>query len=202
MMNTKELDAALMRQYSIESMLRPSCDKFKLPSSEDPNIAAMQDQASYYCFKSKGFLCSHYVSQNTPEGKFSLVMKLHMSEYKDNQLCLKNQAMKYLYNRDINILYQQISMLAMHAQFKDAEDIFNVDDEIERRSLDPESVSVVIGLYVYYTILINDTLDPLSYNELFVKAWYCYYDNWMARKLMFRMNGNNWKLQFKGVLLD
>lgn len=58
------------------------------------------------------------------------------------------------------------------------------------------------SLYVYYTILINDTLDPLSYNELFVKAWYCYYDNWMARKLMFSMNGNNWKLQFKGVLLD
>lgn len=201
-MNTKELDAALMQQYSIESMLKPSCDAFKLTSSKNQSIAAMQVQAPDYCFKSKGFLCSHYVDPNAPEGKFSLFMKLHMTTYKDNLFCQNNQAMKHLYNKDINILYQQISMLTMHAQFKDVEDILNVDNEVERRSLDPESVSIGIGLYVYYTILINNSLDALSFNELFVKSWYCYYDNWMTRRLMFKMNGNNWKLQFKGVLLD
>ena len=47
-----------------------------------------------------------------------------------------------------------------------------------------------------------NSLDALSYNELFIKSWYCYYDNWRARILMFKMNGNNWKLQFKGVLLE
>lgn len=125
-----------------------------------------------------------------------------MTMYKDNGLCKQNQAMKHLYNKDISILYQQISMLAMHAQFKDVDDIFDVDVETKRHSLDPESVSIGIGLYVYYTILINDSLDVLSYNELFIKSWYCYYNNWTTRLLMFKMNGNNWKLQFKGCLLD
>ena len=201
-MDTRELDAALMQQFTIESMLKPSCDAFKLQLSSDFNIAALQEQAYNYCLKSKTFLCSHNVDADTAEGRFSLFMKSHMMMYKDNGLCKQNPAMKYLYNTDIGILYQQISMLAMHAQFKDAEDIFNVDTEIERRSLDPESVSIGIGLYVYYTILINDSLDTLSYNELFIKSWYCYYDNWMTRQLMFKMNGNNWKLQFKGCLLE
>lgn len=201
-MDTRELDAALMQQFSIESMFKPSCDAFKLQLSSDFNIATLQEQAYDYCLKSKGFLCSHYVDADTIEGEFSLFMKLHMTRYKDNGLCKQNQAMKHLYNKDIGILYQQISMLAMYTQLKNADDIFNVDTEIERRSLDPESVSIGIGLYVYYTILINDYLDVLSYNELFIKSWYCYYDNWMARRLMFKMNGNNWKLQFKGCLLE
>ena len=139
---------------------------------------------------------------DTVEGKFSLSMKLHMTMYKDKGLDKQSQMMKHLYSKDISVLYQQISMLAMHAQFKDVDDIFNVDTEIERRSLDPESVSIGIGLYVYYTILINDNLDVLSYNELFIKSWYCYYNNWMSRRLMFRMSGNNWKLHFKGCLLE
>lgn len=201
-MNTKELDEALMQLFSIESMLKPSCNKFKLQNNKDEHIAAMQEQASDYCFKSKGFLCSHYVDANSPEGKFSLFMKLHMTTYKDHLSCLDNQAMKYLYEKDVNILYNQISMLVMHAQFKDVKDILNIDDETARRSLDPESVFIGISLYVYYTILINNSFDASSYNELFVKSWYCYYDNWEARLLMFKMNGNSWKQQFKGVLLD
>lgn len=201
-MNTRELDAALMLQSIIESDLKPSCDAFKLELSDDFNIAALQEQAFDYCLKSKGFLCSHHVDADTVEGKFSLSIKLHMTMYKDKGLDKQSQMMKHLYSKDISVLYQQISMLAMHAQFKDVDDIFNVDTEIERRSLDPESVSIGIGLYVYYTILINDNLDVLSYNELFIKSWYCYYNNWMSRRLMFRMSGNNWKLHFKGCLLE
>lgn len=201
-MNTRELDTVLMQLYSIESMLRPSCDAFKLQLNSDLNIAALQEKADVYCLKSKGFLLSHHVDTETAEGKFSLFMKVHMTMYKDNGLCKQNQAMKHLYNKNIGILYQQISMLAMHAQFKDVDDIFNIETETRQRSLDPESVSIGIGLYIYYTILINDSLDALSYNELFIKSWYCYYDNWMPRLLMFKMAGNNWKLQFKGCLLE
>ena len=201
-MNTTELDAALRQHFTIESMFKPSCDAFKLKLSNDLNIAALQEQAYDYCLKSKGFLCSHYVDSDTVEGRFSLFMKAHMTMYKDNGLCKQNQAMKHLYNKDIGILIQQISMLTMHAQFKDVDDILNINTEIERRSLDPKSVSIGIGLYVYYTILINNSLDALSYNELFIKSWYCYYDNWRIRILMFKMSGNNWKLQFKGVLLE
>lgn len=201
-MDTRELDAALMQQFTIESMFKPSCDAFKLKLNNDLNIAALQKQAYDYCLKSKGFLCSHHVDTNTVDGEFCLFMKFHMTMYKDNGLCKLNQAMKHLYDKDIDILYQQISMLAMYAQFKDADDICHVDAEIKGRSLDPESVSVGIGLYVYYTILINGSLDALSYNELFIKSWYCYYDNWKTRLFMFQMNGNNWKLQFEGCLLD
>lgn len=201
-MDTRELDAALMQQFTIESMFKPSCDAFKLKLNSDLNIAALQEQAYDFCLKSKGFLCSHHVDANTVDGEFCIFMKLHMTMYKDNGLCKQSQAMKHLYSNDIDILYQQISMLAMHAQFKDTDDICHIDAEIERRSLDPESVSIGIGLYVYYTILINDSLDALSYNELFIKSWYCYYDNWMTRRFMFQMNGNNWKLPFKGCLLE
>lgn len=201
-MNTRELDKALMQQFSIESMLKPSCNNYKLQPSSNSCIAAMQEQAYEYCFKSKGFLCSHYVDSDTDEGKFSLLMKLHMMAYIENDLCKRSQVMKYLYSNNIDILFQQISLLALHSQFKDVDDIHNVDLEIQRRSLSPDSVSISIGIYVYYTILINDHLDALSYNELFIKSWYYYYDNWMAMFRMLKMNGNNWKRHFKGCLLE
>lgn len=201
-MNTRELDKALMQQYSIESMLKPSCNSYKLQPSSNSCIAAMQEQAYEYCFKSKGFLCSHYVDSDTDEGRFSLIMKLHIMAYKESDLCKHNQRMKHLYNKDTVILYQQISLLVMHSQFKEVDDIYNVDLGIQRRSLSPDSVSISIGLYVYYTILINNHLDALSYNELFIKSWYYYYDNWMAMFRMFKMNGNNWKRHFKGCLLE
>lgn len=111
--------------------------------------------------------------------------------------------MKWLYeSTDKQILAQQISMLAMHAQLKDCNDINHIKRDIELRSINPESVSVAIALYTYFTILVNNALDALAYNELFIKSWYSYYDNWMTRRLMFKLNGNNWKNSFKGVLLE
>ena len=91
---------------------------------------------------------------------------------------------------------------AMHAQFKDVEDIDNVNREIASRSLNPDSVSVSIGLYTYYTLLENAYLYPESFNELFIKSWYLYYENWNLRRLMFELHGNDWKIQFEGVLLE
>ena len=160
-------------------------------------------QGTTWCLRTKAFLCSHHVAHDSPEGKFSLMMKTYMEEYRSNETNKRNAAMKWLYeSTDLEILVQQISMLAMHAQFKDCQDINNVEKKIEVRSLDPESVSVAIALYTYFTILINNSLDALSYNELFIKSWYSYYDNWMCRRLMFQMNGNSWKKNFKGVLLE
>lgn len=101
-MDTRELDVALMQQITIESVLKPSGDAFKLQLSSDFNIAALQEQAYDYCLKSKSFLYSHHVDADTVDGKFNLFMKLHMTRYKDNGLCTQNQAMKHLYNKTKN----------------------------------------------------------------------------------------------------
>ena len=79
--------------------------------------------------------------------------------------------------------------------------ISDVEKEIEIRSLDPESVSIAIALYIYFTILVNNSLDALSYNELFIKSYHDYYNYWMSRRLMLQMHGNSWKNDFNGVLL-
>ena len=201
-MTTKELDKSLMGQYTIESMLDGSGTTFNQKCSEDPNIAAMQLQGPTWCLRTKGFLCSHYTSQNSPEGKFCLAMKVYMEKYKSNEANKQNKAMKGLYNlTEIDVLAKHISMLAMHAQFKDSKDINDVEKEIEIRSLDPESVSIAIALYIYFTILVNNSLDALSYNELFIKSYHDYYNYWMSRRLMLQMHGNSWKNDFNGVLL-
>ena len=68
-----------------------------------------------------------------------------------------------------------------------------------------------MGLYTYFTILVNDNLSADDFNELFVESWIKYYGNAQARIFMFRMRGNSWenerewgswKNDFKGVLLD
>ena len=50
--------------------------------------------------------------------------------------------------------------------------------------------------------LFNDNLSADDFNELFVESWIKYYGNAQARIFMFRMRGNSWKNDFKGVLLD
>ena len=202
-MTIKELDNSLMGQYTVESMLEGSGKTFNQKCSENPDIAALQIQGSMWSLRTKGFLCSHYVSQVSPEGKFTLMMKAYMEKYRSNESNKKNTFIKDLYETtDLSILVQQISMLAMHAQLKDCENIYEIEEEIQSRSLNPESVSVAIALYTYFTILVNKSLDALSYNELFIKSYYSYYENWMARMLMFQMRGNSWKQSFKGVLLE
>ena len=67
-MDTRELDVALMQQITIESVLKPSGDAFKLQLSSDFNIAALQELGYDYCLKSKGFLCSHHMDADTSMG--------------------------------------------------------------------------------------------------------------------------------------
>ena len=68
---------------------------------------------------------------------------------------------------------------------------------IETSSINP----IAIALYIYFTILVNNSLDALSYNELFIKSYHDYYNYWMSRRLMLQMHGNSWKNDFNGVLL-
>ena len=95
----------------------------------------------------------------------------------------------------------QISILAKYAHYKDAADFNEIPQELRCKSLNPESVSLSIALYVVFTILVSANIKPEQYNELFVKAWFDYYENWMARELMIKMRGNATKQDFAGVLL-
>ena len=201
-MTTEELDKALMMQFTVESMMQGAGKSFQPELSEDIEIASLQEQATDFCTKSKGFLCSHHVSMDSQDAIFAEAMKTHINKYRKNASNRNNQFMKWLYNSDVDILCQQIGMLATHTQFKEVEDIHNVSREVSFHSFNPESVTVAISLYVYYTLLENTYTDALSYNELFVKSWYNYYEHLPARIVMFRMNGNNWKSQFKGVLME
>ena len=53
-----------------------------------------------------------------------------------------------------------------------------------------------------FTILINDSVDTKQFNDLFINVWFDYYNNWMARELMFKMRGNATIQDFAGVLIS
>lgn len=201
-----ELDDVLLGEYYFEASFK-NCYTTYEPTSDEvadmPELAAFQSQYDYWCLKSKEKLCSDCLPNETPDSYFILLIKDHINSYKTNPANQMNPAMKWLYNSiDETILSQQISMLAMHSQFKNQSDIPIMDEQAQLESLNPITVSMGIAIYTYYTILVNPSIKINSYNNLFIKSWYCYYKNWMARCLMIRMNGSNWKQQFKGVLLD
>lgn len=201
-----ELDDVLLEEYHFETSFK-DCQVEYVPTSDEiseiPELAELQSQSAHWCLKSKEILCSDSLPNETPNSYFILLIKDLIDSYKANPANKINPAMKWLYNStDVATLSQQISMLAMHSQFKNQPDISIMDEQAKFESLNPITVSMGIAIYTYYTILVNPSIKISSFNNLFIKSWYCYYKNWMARCLMIRMNGSNWKLQFKGVLLE
>lgn len=201
-----ELDDVLLEEYDFDSSFK-DCYTAYVPASDEvsdmPELAELQSQYAYWCLKSKRKLCSDSLPNETPDNYLILLIKDHINSYKANPVNQINPAMKWLYSStDMVILSQQISMLVMHSQFKNQPDVSVMDEKAKLESLNPITVSMGIAIYTYYTILVNSSIGINSFNNLFIKSWYCYYKNWMARCLMIRMNGSNWKQQFKGVLLE
>ena len=93
-------------------------------------------------------------------------------------------------------------MLTLHAKYKDVKDINNISREEMAASIDPENVSTALSIYTFFTILANDNFSSDDYNQIFTESWYKYYQTWEVRQMMFKMRGNGWKNDFKGVLLD
>ena len=204
MKSLQEIERRLMAEFTVEVMTSNSIDVQELPGySEDSNVQMMQEQYAHWCIASKKLLLADTVEPNSLEGRFASMMKQYMIDYASEGLHKTNQAMKYLYNEsDTSSLVQQISMLAKYAHYKDANDFNDIPEEMRRKSLDPESVCVSIGLYVLFTILVNSNLAIEQYNELFRQTWFNYYENWMVRELMFQMRGNATKQDFAGVLIS
>ena len=200
----QEIEHMLMRDFTIESMTGNTIDVQKMPVySEDFNLRMMQEQYAHWCVATKKLFMSDMVEPHSMQGRFSNMMKSYIVNYANDAGNRTNQAMKYLYDESNNeILVQQISMLAKYSHYKDVDDFHNIPQELQSKSLDPESVSVSIALYVIFTILVNSSVTVNQYNELFTLVWFNYYENWMARELMFKMRGNATKQDFAGVLLS
>lgn len=168
-MTTNELDHFLMAHYTIASMVGTvDCH---IPHNDDPSIAELLSFAPGYAIKSKAFLCNEYVNHETASGVFIQAIKKHIEAYIGDNANLNKKLMKYLQYQGKDIIAKQISMLVMHVQFKDVEDIFNILSAIVTRSILPESVSNGVSIYLYYTLHLNEALHIEDYNELFVKAW-------------------------------
>ena len=200
----QEIERRLMADFTIDSMMGNSVDVTIVPKySEDINLRMMQEQYAHWCVATKKLLLSDMVEPHSMQGRFAGMMKRYIVRYAKDTSNQTNQAMKYLCNdTDWEILVQQISMLAKYAHYKDADYFNTIPSELRSKSLDPESVSVSIALYVVFTILVNPNVSVEQYNELFTRVWFNYYENWMARELMFKMRGNDTKRDFAGVLLS
>lgn len=200
----QEIERMLMADFTIESLMGNTVDVQDLPSySEDFNLRMMQEQYAHWCIATKKLFLSDMVEPCSMQGRFASMMKSYIIDYANEGSNRANQAMKYLYTESrTDTLVQQISMLAKYAHYKDAADFNDIPQELQSKSLDPESVSVSIALYVIFTILVNSNVNVNQYNELFTHVWFNYYENWMARELMFKMRGNATKQDFAGVLLS
>ena len=199
----EQLEVRLMGESVFEGLSgKDTGYKPKSEFSDNPQIAKIQEQYNHYCIQSKANLTIDRVQKNW-QTSIVTAIKEHVYKYLAKEENRKNKAMKYLYELDdINLLTQQISMLTLHAKYKDVEDIENISIEELTASIDPENVSTALSIYTFFTILANDNYSSDDYNQLFIESWFNYYQNWESRQIIFKMRGNGWKSDFAGVLLD
>lgn len=195
----KKSDMKLASQFIVESMSDLGYEPYS-NFSDDFAVSELQKQFSHYCLMIKSNLAIDSVGKASP---FIVALKQHIRNYISNTSNKNNQAMKYLYElSDTDLLIQQISMLTLHANMKHVQDIANLSQEKFQAAMNPEQVALAMGLYTYFTILVNDNFSAEDFNELFIESWINYYGNVQTRLFMFKMRGNTWKNDFKGVLLD
>ena len=203
MNEVRKIIERLIGEYTIESMSGDDVSIANMPETDDDlNVALMQRQFGTWCLQSKKFLISDAVSPLSKQGMVASYIKGKMSNYIKDTKNRDITAMYYLYDSDnIDVLCQQISMLARHAIYKDVEDINNVPDETRKNSLNPENVSLYISIYTLFTLIANDNINDDMYNMLFINAWFNYYKYWTSREALLQMRGNSWKDDFNNVLM-
>lgn len=203
MKEVRKIIERLIGEYTIESMSGEDVSIANMPETDDDlNVALMQRQFGTWCLQSKKFLISDAVSPLSKQGMVASYIKGKVSNYIKDTKNRDITAMHYLYDSDnIDVLCQQISMLARHAIYKDVEDINNVPDETRKNSLNPENVSLYISIYTLFTLIANDSMNDDMYNTLFINAWFNYYKYWTSREALMQMRGNSWKDDFNNVLM-
>ena len=203
MKEVRKIIERLIGEYTIESISGEDVSIANMPETDDDlNVALMQRQFGTWCLQSKKFLISDAVSPLSKQGMVASYIKGKVSNYIKDTKNRDITAMHYLYDSDnIDVLCQQISMLARHAIYKDVEDINNVPDETRKNSLNPENVSLYISIYTLFTLIANEKMNDDMYNTLFINAWFNYYKYWTSREALMQMRGNPWKDDFKNVLM-
>ena len=203
MKEVRKIIERLIGEYTIESMSGEDVSISNMPETDDDlNVALMQKQYGTWCLQSKKFLISDTVSPLSKQGMVASYIKGKISNYIQDFKNKDVMAMHYLYDSDkIDVLCQQISMLARHAIYKDVEDINNVPDETRKNSLNLENVSLYICIYTMFTLIANDNMNDDMYNTLFINAWFNYYKYWTSREALMQMRGNSWKDDFNNVLM-
>jgi len=200
-MMAKKLEQSMMSDFVIEGLAGLNYEPIA-KTSEIDFIAELQKKYAHYCMQSKANLIMDVIQEN-PQTAIATALKQYIVKYIEDDSHRKNATMKWLYeSNDINIIAQQISMLVKYSFYKSVTDIKNIPKQTQRMSLEPEQVSTAISVYTYFTLLANKNFEYTDYNRIFIEAWFNYYEDWMAREMMFQLQGNSWKDEFKGVLLD
>ena len=195
----KQTDKELASQFVVESMTNFDYNPYS-DFSDDFATSELQKQFSHYCLMAKSNLAMDAVGQSP---SFIAAFKQLIKDYISNPSNRDNKAMKYLYELDdMQLLIQQTSMLALHANMKRVQNIASITHQEFHAAMNPEHVALALGLYTYFTVIANDNVGADKFNELFVESWINYYGNVQARLFMLKMRGNTWKNDFKGVLLD
>lgn len=205
MTTIEELDRALMGQYTIDSMIgcRP------VPGLKLGDISSFphyQEQAVKWCHNSKPLFLTKELKGMPGVSSIQLAfmesIKEKIADYKDNPQIRKDPTMKWFYEcGDTELVITQILMLAHCAIYRDVKNVRNATREEEMASLEPESVSIMIAIYVYFTIIVNPHYSSEDYDTLFQHCWYEYYEKWMARNFMISMAGDNWRSGLENALI-
>ena len=205
MTTIKELDEALMGQYTIDSM-SPRKSVLGLMADDEMAISSFQIQAADWCHHSKPIFLSEQL-QGMPgispqQVVFMDYIKKKMADYMVTPKYRSDTWMKWLYSHpDKSVIITQIAHLTQAALFKDVKNVGNATKEQRVHSLDPESVAITIAIYTYFTILVNPSFSPSDYDYLFQHSWYHYYAGWRSFGMMLAMNGDSWRNDLNNVLI-
>ena len=176
------------------------------PYSNDETAKKFQGEFQHWCIVFKKYFVSNLPGFFSEDAFNAMNWKQHLLEYANVYANEKNkrfvEEMKPLYfERDIDRIAEQISILAQFACYRKEKDIYNIPQEILRCSIEPSVVNIPIGLYVFYTILVNPHFTVKQFNWLFTQAWFKYYNLWASNLRVFRHIGYELKVQFVNVLI-
>lgn len=201
----KELDEALMGQYTIDSMY----SKKPVPgliADDEIAISIFQMQAADWCHHSKPLFFSEQLrgmpGVSPQQVVFMDYIKTRMSNYMLTPRDSADSWMKWLYSHpDKSVIVTQIAHLTQASLFKNVKNFGDSTEEQKTHSLDQESVAIIIAIYTYFTILVNPSFSPSDYDYLFQHSWYHYYAGWRSFGIMLAMKGDSWSDDLNDVLI-
>ena len=193
-----QIDVCLQAQFLSEELGGQFDYNPVQPFSDDINISIFQSQYRQSCL----FFFFYYAADKDMNIGRSSQIKQDIWAYLVDPHNRYSKAMKYLYeDSSIEVLSQQIGMLAFYSQVKGCKDYGNIPAGMLQDLCSPQKASLVIGMYVYFVIIANKNIKVDAFNKLFVDTWMSYFENLAARVIMFRMRGSMVDEDFKGVLV-